>query len=371
MTSTWILVDQGKTGSLNQCLGLAEALGFPYEVFSLTFHQPWAWLPLALWPKHPRWTLKKNPFGDQSLRDKSLGGKPLPTLVIASGRKSMNAAAWLRKKGVFVVALQKPTLPLSCFDLVVVPEHDRLSGPNVISVLGNLHRITQEKCQTEALSWANAWKNLPPFKRVILVGGPNGKLSLSAPSVTKIIAAIQQALDQGKGVLISTSRRTPPSVVALLKDFCKTHSHNEANAPAQTEAKIFFWDSGEKNPYLAFLGAGDEFVVTADSIAMMSEVMATGKPLHLIPLEGHSPKFQRFYTSILTKGAKWVSDPGVLDPGVLDPRIAAPGVLDPLGQNPSFDLKNSPIAPPLEPKIYPVNDTQRIAEQILLLLRSR
>ena len=40
------------------------------------------------------------------------------------------------------------------------------------------------------------------------------------------------------------------------------------------------------NPYLGILSLADEVIVTADSIAMLSEVVATGKPLQMFDLGG-------------------------------------------------------------------------------------
>lgn len=44
--------------------------------------------------------------------------------------------------------------------------------------------------------------------------------------------------------------------------------------------------AGEPNPYWGMLGLADRFIVTADSIAMLSEACATGKPVDMFDLEG-------------------------------------------------------------------------------------
>src|SRR5262249_1170230 len=51
---------------------------------------------------------------------------------------------------------------------------------------------------------------------------------------------------------------------------------------------IFDWAARGDNPYLAFLGLADAIIVTGDSISMLAEACATGKPVHIFDLgEGH------------------------------------------------------------------------------------
>jgi hypothetical protein len=46
-------------------------------------------------------------------------------------------------------------------------------------------------------------------------------------------------------------------------------------------AFVHRFPSGEDNPYRGLLACGDEFVVTADSMSMLAEACATGKPVRL------------------------------------------------------------------------------------------
>jgi hypothetical protein len=72
---------------------------------------------------------------------------------------------------------------------------------------------------------------------------------------------------------LTTSRRTPPAVVAALAD----------QLPAG--ARLFRWQpDAEDNPYLGLLGLADGFVVTGDSISMMVEVVRLRRPLAIFEL---------------------------------------------------------------------------------------
>jgi len=64
---------------------------------------------------------------------------------------------------------------------------------------------------------------------------------------------------------VTPSRRTGAAGVALLRE-------RLAGLPAE------IWDGSGDNPYYAYLAAADALLVTADSVSMISEVAATGKP---------------------------------------------------------------------------------------------
>ena len=79
-----------------------------------------------------------------------------------------------------------------------------------------------------------------------------------------------------------TSRRTGREELALVRD-------RLAGLPAA------IWDFAGDNPYFAYLGLADAFLVTADSVSMISEAAATGKPVHILELDGGNAKFVRFH----------------------------------------------------------------------------
>jgi mitochondrial fission protein ELM1 len=50
------------------------------------------------------------------------------------------------------------------------------------------------------------------------------------------------------------------------------------------------------------LGLADAILVTADSVNMVSEAIATGKPVHVIELPGRPGKFREFHRSLFERG---------------------------------------------------------------------
>ena len=62
------------------------------------------------------------------------------------------------------------------------------------------------------------------------------------------------------------------------------------------------WDGTGDNPYYAYLAIADALLVTADSVSMVSEAAATGKPVHILELDGGDAKFARFHAAMREAG---------------------------------------------------------------------
>ena len=87
----------------------------------------------------------------------------------------------------------------------------------------------------------------------------------------------QLAHKQQASLLISSSARTPTSAYHAFE--------REIDVPS------FFYrwhGSDTRNPYLAYLGLADSFVVTGESMSMLTEAAATGKPLHIYDFSGRA-----------------------------------------------------------------------------------
>ena len=104
-------------------------------------------------------------------------------------------------------------------------------------------------------------------------------------------ALAKLAAESGAGLLITASRRTPPASFAAFEA-------GLADAPA------YIWRGDGENPYLGFLAMAEAILVTADSVSMVSDACATGKPVHILPVEGREPaQFKRFYAELQAEGA--------------------------------------------------------------------
>jgi hypothetical protein len=227
---------------------------------------------------------------------------PLPDLLIASGKQSIAAALHVRQMGkrdghrVVTVFIQNPGIAPSHFDLVIAPKHDRIVGENVMATRGALHRITREKLEEGAAKLLPRVAHLPRPYIGVLIGGANISYALGPDEIAKLgDALIRAARETGGSLLITASRRTGDDNVGRLK-----------RALAGTPS--FLWDGEGDNPYFGLLGLADHLVVTNDSVSMVSEAVATGKPVYVFALPGKagrsrkSRKFARFHTDMAEAG---------------------------------------------------------------------
>jgi mitochondrial fission protein ELM1 len=170
-----------------------------------------------------------------------------------------------------------------------VPEHDRWRGPTVTVTRGALHRVTPHKLAIERRRFP-ALASLPRPVLGVLIGGSNRAYRLTLQRLGEIADSIAAAArSSGGSVVLTPSRRTGAAGLALLRDRL-----------AGVRAEI--WDGSGDNPYYAYLATADAFLVTADSVSMVSEAAATGKPVHIVDLDGHDAKFDRFHQSMRDAG---------------------------------------------------------------------
>jgi mitochondrial fission protein ELM1 len=272
----WVLHD-GKPGMASQALGLAEATGFAFLEKPLAVPAPWAWLPPYLWlaPLH---AVRLAP--------------PWPDLVIGCGRNTAAPALAIRRAsgGRAVAAqVQDPRIGRTEFDLMVVPEHDRLRGPRVVVTRGAVHRVTPERLAAERRRFP-LLEGLPRPVVAVLIGGSNRAYRLDLRHLGDIAAAIAAAVRRAGGAaLVTPSRRTGTAGLGLLRE-------------RLTGVPGMIWDGSGDNPYYAFLAQADALLVTADSVSMVSEAAATGKPVYILDLPGGDAKFARFHAVLREAG---------------------------------------------------------------------
>jgi mitochondrial fission protein ELM1 len=280
--TAWVLTDD-KAGMITQAVGLAEAVGLPFEEKIVRLRPPWAWLPPLLWPGG---VLGLAPDSDHL-------APPWPDLVISCGRKAIGPAREVKRRSggrTFQVYIQNPHIPLRAFDLVVAGAHDRISGDNVISIRGALHRVTAARLRAAAQEFAPALADLPRPLTAVLVGGPNGVYHMTPDITARFADQLAAFASQNGGSLaITPSRRTGGANETVLRE--------RLSGP-----RTVIWDGTGANPYFGYLALADHIIVTCDSVSMVSEACATGKPVHVFDLPGGNAKFKRFHTLLRDEG---------------------------------------------------------------------
>ncbi len=277
----WVLHD-GKAGMASQALGLAEATGFPFIEKRLAIRFPWACLPPQLWFMPLR----------AAADSRATLAPPWPDIVIGCGRNTAKPALAIRRAsgGQTVAAqVQYPGVGRAEFDLLVVPEHDDLTGPRLVLTRGAVHRVTKARLAAERLRFP-ALAELPRPILSVLIGGTSNAYRLTLRRLGEIAEALVAILrTDGGSVLLTASRRTGAPALALLR-----------RRLGGLSAAI--WDGSGENPYYAYLALADALLVTADSVSMISEAAATGKPVHVLGLDGGSTKLARFHQSMQEAG---------------------------------------------------------------------
>jgi len=269
----------------SQCLGVAEALGLQPDIKRVRMRGPW-----RLLSPHLRLGL------DHAFENAAGLAPPWPDLLIATGRLSIPASLFVRRqsaregKRTFTVQIQKPAIAPSHFDLVIAPLHDALEGGNVVSTVGALHRIAPDRLVREARSFAPRVAKLRPPHVGVLIGGPNASFRLGTREIAAFASQLRRlAKSKGGSLLVTPSRRTGRENISLLKS-------------ALADVPAFVWDGEGENPYFGILGLSECLVVTADSVNMISEACATGKPVYIYDLPGGSRKAARFRQALSERG---------------------------------------------------------------------
>ncbi len=281
--SVWVVTEDLR-GTQNQCVGVAECLGWPFEVKTISLNQPWKLFSpyLALEQKFT--------FNGDSLE------APWPNLVIASGRKSIAAARYIKKQSkgqTFTVYIQDPRIAPKNFDLVALPAHDPTRGKNVIITNATPNRITENKL-AEGRKNFPALGKLPSPRMAVLIGGESASYSFSEETAHKLaddLARIRQ--ETGGSLMITASRRTPDHIQNILREKLKGKS-------------VDFWDNTGENPYFGYMGHADTLFVTCDSASMLSEAATTGKPVYMIGLDPKTSKktrLEKLQDTLIAQGA--------------------------------------------------------------------
>jgi len=257
----WAISD-GRAGNARQAEALAAALAgpatSPTPALVLQPHMPWRWLaPRRL----PGAAQAYGPAFAELLRQP-------PTLAIGCGRQAALATRLLRARGSAAVQILDPRLSPRHWDVVVVPEHDRLRGDNVLTLLGSLHPIDDAWLAAGRAAFPH-FGALPSPRTALLVGGPAALAPWTADAAAAVFGHVAAQLrDTGGSVLASASRRTPPAVAAALR-------HAFAGVPGV----VWCGEGDGANPYAGLLGWAERIVCTPDSVNLLSEACATRVPV--------------------------------------------------------------------------------------------
>jgi hypothetical protein len=263
----WALLG-GREGDNAQVRGLAEALGWPTETKRLTYNRRHTWWNLLLGAS----------LLSLDRRRSSALAPPWPDLVIASGRRSAPVARWIRKRSggrTRLVHIGRPWAPLRCFDLIVTtPQYGLPQRPNVLHNTLPIIRADASRLAEAKARWAPRLAARPRPLVALLVGGDSPPYVLDPLTAERLGREASECARALGGTLVVACgpRVRPPALEAL-------------GAAAIGASDVHQWRPDDPdNPYLAYLALADRFIVTGDSVSMLAEACATGKPVSVAPL---------------------------------------------------------------------------------------
>ena len=192
------------------------------------------------------------------------------------------------KNKIKILHIQNPGIAKFCFDLLLIPEHDHVSGINVINTKGALtfFKYDELKNRYEFLKQDNT-------KLVLLmVGGENKRYSPHGIDYFDLSMKVIKSLKNFNAkLLVSFSRRTPKKAISIIdKSFSKYLKSYE------------ILPMSENNPYPDILKNIDYAIVTSDSVNMISEISTTPIPLFIHKFPKESGKILYFLNDLQNLG---------------------------------------------------------------------
>jgi mitochondrial fission protein ELM1 len=253
-------------------LALARVLGARVEERHLSYRG--AELLVHLWPRPT--------LAGVLPRARSELTAPWPDLVIGAGRRSEPVARWIRRQSgarTRLVHLGRPWTTPAAFDLVVTNSQYRV--PDAVNVLELPLPLTEPSAARVAPVGAGAaiapdagarwpFAELPRPWTGVLLGGDSGFLLFDAGRALELARRLGDSRSAtGGSLLVTGSPRTPAAYLDALQ--------------GALEAPCFLhrWTPDAPNPYRTILASADVLIVTSDSVSMVVEALATGKPTYI------------------------------------------------------------------------------------------
>lgn len=198
---------------------------------------------------------------------------PWPDIVIASGRRAVPPARWIKEQSgnqTKLIQIGRPRAPLDWFDLVITTAQYGLpAADNVLCLSLPLQPADALEDESTEPSFG-ARKQLPRPWTGLLVGGSTWPFVLDKGAAMALAHDMNRWVgDFGGSLLITTSPRTDAAAAQILA------------SAMDVPHFLHRWRPDAENPYRAILQSADQVVVTSDSISMLTDAVRSGKPVGL------------------------------------------------------------------------------------------
>lgn len=251
----WILLGQ-RTGDNNQLLRLAAELGLPFRALELRYNR------LHLLP--PR--LLGASLASLDPGSRKLIVPPWPRLVLGIGHRSVPVAQAIRALSggeAKLVRLGNPRLDPRRFDLVITtPQYRVAAGSNVMRLPIGISTAARVEPTPEESEWI---ARLPRPHHLLLLGGNTFMWKLG---IGEVLPSVRKLEKKPGSIIAVASGRSSDALLDGVAAALAGSDHGFVR--------------GRFPRYPVLIDDADDIYVTADSVAMISDAIATGKPAGLI-----------------------------------------------------------------------------------------
>ena len=287
-----IVLTDGKAGHENQSKAFARALGLDFQLVPVKFKSPFHKMLSYLFDRLGIRTVSLLQGLDELLHSST---PPLTnsSTIIGTGSGTFYAAKSLARKipgAKCGVVLYPRGYRLSSFDCILAPTFDNPAKlPNVVEIPANLVANDADFYEKGVAAFKERYQGATDNLVGVIVGGPN---KCSSMTVEWMKARLDEifAANKGAQLCVTTSRRTPADVEALVDSYPWAYK--------------LIYSKDHFNPIPAFVQLAKRLYVTAESTGMLSEACTFGSA-EVVALDNLKPgphKFRRFVENLRRDG---------------------------------------------------------------------
>lgn len=256
----WVLLGPHK-GDNNQVLALAEALGLPFRSIDCRYR----------WYGHLPAVCRAESLSPLTAECRIEIAAPWPSLVLGIGQRSAPVARYIKRQSggrTKVVRLGDPMVNPALFDLVITTtQYAVRDAANVIRLPVTITTAGETPPDGVEGRWLEQFARP---RRLLIIGGKTSLWSFPPRAISDAAKELNdRARREGGSVIAVTSPRTSPQLLTAAR---------ESLGPANVVAGPF-------PRYGVLLSEADEVHVTGDSVSMLSDAIASGKPVGLVRLQ--------------------------------------------------------------------------------------
>jgi len=287
-----IVLTDGKAGHENQSKAFARALGLDFQLVPVKFKSPFHKMLSYLFDGMGIRTVGLLQGLDELLHSST---PPLTntSTIIGTGSGTFYAAKSLARRipgAKCGVVLYPRGYQLSTFDCILAPTFDNPAKlPNVVEIPANLVANDADFYEKGVAAFKERYQGETDNLVGVIVGGPNKCSSMTVEWMKSRLDEIFAA-NKGAQLCVTTSRRTPADVEALVDSYPWSYK--------------LIYSKDHFNPIPAFVQLAKRLYVTAESTGMLSEACTFGSA-EVIALDNLKPgphKFRRFVENLRLEG---------------------------------------------------------------------